>query len=424
MQIIFTRATLSPAFTGSKMRQMFELVSDCGNEMAESLLKVAKDTGKVDCEVKDMFSKYTTDVISSSAFGYKINSFEDPNNEFYTSGKKLIDTSSAKTVLKIMVMILLPKIWKFFGLQVVEPKITNFFRSIILNNIESRDKQGIFRPDMINILMKIKKGTSLSNTVEEESIESYATVEESSIGRKEVKRVWTDDELVAQCFLFFFAGFDTSSTLLSFLIYELSINSDIQQKLYEEIEQTHKNLGGKELTYDTVQTMKYLDMVISETLRIWPPAPGTDRICVKDYNYDDGQCKFKIEKGTVLTIPIAGIHLDEKYWKNPRSFNPERFSDMNKDSVLPGSYLPFGVGPRGCIVSYIVHWFIEVMRSYYFLSQGSRFALMETKAVIYHLLLNFKFEPNEKSQIPIQLKKGPLGMSTEKGIHVAMKVRK
>jgi len=82
------RATLSPAFTGSKMRQMFDLVSECGEQMERTLSTEATATSKVDCEMKDLFSKFTNDVISSTAFGYKINSFEDPDNDFYLSGKK------------------------------------------------------------------------------------------------------------------------------------------------------------------------------------------------------------------------------------------------------------------------------------------------------------------------------------------------
>lgn len=69
---------------------------------------------------------------------------------------------------------------------------------MVLNNMESRDKQGIFRPDMINILMNVKKGNSLSNATEEKENEGFAAVEESSIGNKVVKRDWSDDELVAQ----------------------------------------------------------------------------------------------------------------------------------------------------------------------------------------------------------------------------------
>lgn len=74
---------------------------------------------------------------------------------------------------------------------------------------------------------------------------------------------------------------------------------------------------------------------------------------MKDYDYDDGQCKFKIEKGTFISIPIYGLHFDEKYWDNPTKFDPDRFSDDNKDKITPGTYLAFGVGPRNCIVSSI-----------------------------------------------------------------------
>lgn len=143
--------------------------------------------------------------------------------------------------------------------------------------------------------------------------------------------------------MFFLAGFDTSSTLLSFIAYELSVNTDIQQKLYDEVEETYRSLGGKTLNYDTVQKMKYMDMVVSETLRYWPPLPGVDRDCVKDYDYDDGQCKFKIEKGTFISIPIYGFHFDEKYWDNPKKFDPERFSDKDKDKITAGTYMPFGM---------------------------------------------------------------------------------
>lgn len=344
------RATLSPAFTGSKMRQMFDLVSECGDEMAQTILNKAKNNGRVDCEMKDVFSKYTNDVISSAAFGYKINSFEDENNEFYLSGKTFSQLSAPKQAFKLAMILLLPKVSSFLKISFIDSKITKFFKSMVLDNMESREKNGIFRPDMINILMNVKKGTFLTNTIEEKLNDGFATVEESSIGTKVVKRVWTDDELVAQCFLFFLAGFDTSSTLLSFLAYELCINPGIQEQLYVEIKETHNSLGGKRLTYDALQKMKYMDMVISETLRLWPPAPGTDRVCVKDYDYDDGQCKFKIEKGTVLTIPFVGLHLDEKYFHNPNKFDPDRFRDDNKDKIIPGTYLPFGFGPRNCIV--------------------------------------------------------------------------
>lgn len=193
------RATLSPAFTGSKMRQMFELVAECADEMCSTFKKSASSTGSVDCEMKDLFSKYTNDVISSTAFGYKVNSFENPNNEFYLAGKKFMDFNSPLSGLKMMLMQTLPKIAARFDINFTDSKVMNFFRSMVLGNIESRTKQGFFRPDMINILMNVKRGkTDDVHSVEDNNADGFATVEESSIGNKVVQRIWTDDELVAQ----------------------------------------------------------------------------------------------------------------------------------------------------------------------------------------------------------------------------------
>lgn len=329
--------------------------------MAGKLTKEVESFGSVDYEMKELFGKYTNDVISSAAFGYKINSFEDPTNEFYLSGKKFAEIGSFKGIARVMMMLMIPKVASLLNISIVDKKIMKFFQSIVMENIEQRDKQGIFRPDMINILMNVKKGNShLNNSTDDKQQDGFASVEESNIGKKIIKREWTDDELVAQCFLFFLAGFETLSTVLSFTTYELAVNKDMQQKLYNEIKETHNTLGGKSLTYEVLQNMKYLDMVISETLRFWPPAPAVDRICVKDYDYNDGQCKLKIEKGTVLIVPIYGLHFDEKYWDNPKTFNPDRFSDENKGKITNGSYLPFGVGPRNCIVSLI---YTEIAKS-------------------------------------------------------------
>lgn len=129
------------------------------------------------------------------------------------------------------------------------------------------------------------------------------------------------------------------------------MNPDVQQKLYEEVCEVEKTLNGKPLPYDVLQKMKYIDCVISETLRHWPPAPMTDRVCVKDYEYDDGETKFTFEKGMAFWIPIYSLHHDEKYFPNPNKFDPERFNDNNKDNILFGTFVPFGIGPRNCIVS-------------------------------------------------------------------------
>lgn len=288
-----------------------------------------------------------------------------------------------------------------------------------------RQNNNIHRPDMINLLMQAREG-NLQYQAEEKSKdtpEGFATVDESEVGKISVTRKWSDNELIAQCFLFFAAGLDTSSSALTFAAYELVANPDVQQKLYEEIAEVQ--LGGKRITYDVIQKMKYLDQVVSETLRKWPGAVQTDRLCTKDYIYDDGKLKFKIEKGSSIIFPVYGVHHDPKYYPNPDKFDPERFSDENKHKILPSAYAPFGVGPRNCIGMSIKFYgifstviFIEKKNSF----AGSRFALMEVKAILYYLLLNFSFEPNKDTQIPLKMKKG-FFLLTEKGVHLELKPR-
>ncbi|XP_063695738.1 cytochrome P450 9e2-like [Culicoides brevitarsis] len=396
------RATLSPIFTGSKMRQMFELVSEIGAQIAEYFKNVTDEERHL--EFKEMFSRFTNDVIATAAFGIEVDSLKNKQNEFFVSAKTLMDFSSFWTILRFMFLFMFPKVAKFLGIRLVPEWKTKFFQSIVTETMDYREKEGIVRPDLIHLMLQLKKGMlKLNNNETKDSNDSFAAVEESELGRVVVRRQWSDNELMAQCFIFFLAGFDTSSTAMSFLAYELAINKDIQEKLIAEIDQVNEDLNGKRLTYDALQKMKYLDMVLTESLRMWAPAELTDRLCLKDYKLKNDQgVEFTMKKDHVAWIPIGGFHYDAKYWKNPEKFDPERFSDEHKSNVNQGAYMPFGVGPRNCI--------------------GSRFALMEIKCAFYYLLLNFTIETTEKTQIPLQLEKG-FAQRPEKGIWLKLEKR-
>jgi cytochrome P450 family 9 len=140
---------------------------------------------------------------------------------------------------------------------------------------------------------------------------------------------------------------------LSFVAYELALNPDIQKRLYEEVVDVNRQLNGGPLTYDALQKMSYMDMVISEGLRKWPPAVVTDRVSTRNCTLQVDDKTIKLEKGVNFWIPIYPIHHDAKYYPNPEKFDPERFSDENKHNIVPYSYLPFGIGPRNCIGEYI-----------------------------------------------------------------------
>jgi len=190
---------------------------------------------------------------------------------------------------------------------------------------------------------------------------------------------------------------------MSFMGYELAANPDVQQKLFEEITAMNEEVADKKITYEQLQSMKYLDQIVCETLRKWPVATVADRLCVKDYEVEYDDKKFTIEKGKVIVLSLWGLHHDPQYFPDPEKFDPERFSDENKGNIHSSTYVPFGIGPRNCV--------------------GSRFALMEIKTIFYYLVLNFSIEVTEKTQIPLQLQKNPLGVRADKGIWVALKPR-
>ncbi|CAG2064945.1 unnamed protein product, partial [Timema podura] len=133
---------------------------------------------------------------------------------------------------------------------------------------------------------------------------------------------------------------------MSFCMYELALNQDIQDRLRVEVDdalQAH----GDVMTYEAVQDMHYLDRIISETLRKYPPAPNLYRKCTVPYPIPG--TSITLEQGTRVLIPAYAIHHDPEFYPEPEKFDPERFTEENKASRPSCTYLPFGEGPRICI---------------------------------------------------------------------------
>lgn len=377
------RSTLSPAFTGSKMRQMFPFIVECAEQVVSYLKtewnkKINEEPSEeLQVELKDLFTRFSNDVIANTAFGYQVNSLVDRENKFFMTGKKM-STFKGFQVARVYFIVLFPKLCRWLKISIFPASVTGFFKSIFQNAVRYRKENNIVRTDMLNILMDAQKGTLKFESHAGSDDAGFATVEESEIGKQQQKRKWNDNELAAQAFIFFFAGFETVSNLLAFAVHELMDNPDIQEKLREEIDAVFT--VNDVLTYEIIQKMTYLDMVISEILRLWAPAVITDRLCVKSYEVPDkdGQKSgLTIDKNTTIYIPMRALGRDPKYWEDPEKFDPERFSSENKHKINPFAYLPFGAGPRNCI--------------------GSRYALMEIKAIICHLLRNFVVQRTAKT---------------------------
>ncbi|CAG2100139.1 unnamed protein product [Medioppia subpectinata] len=213
--------------------------------------------------------------------------------------------------------------------------------------------------------------------------------------QKTANVVITDDDMLATSFLFFVAGYETTATLLSFLTYELAINEKCQQKLYEEIKAFNGNYS-----YESIARMPYLEACIAETLRLYNPVSAVSRVAIDDYKL--GNTGITIPKGMIINFDIESIHKSSDYHPNPFCWDPERFMPQNRDQLVSGTYMPFGTGPRNCV--------------------GMRFALMEAKTAVAHLITKYRFKRTANTTVPLKYKKFEF-LLTPGGIHIGIEKR-
>ncbi|EFN61085.1 Cytochrome P450 9e2, partial [Camponotus floridanus] len=370
------RNLLSPAFTSSKMKAMFKLMADCAVNFTEFLSKLPSDKSVM--EMKDCFTRYTNDVIATCAFGIGVDSMRNPTNEFYVYGKNATNFTSSR-MIKIYLIRSMPTITKMLGITFIDNHIKYFFENLVRNTIDTRDRQNIVRPDMLQLMME-------------------------SRGKRGPGKELTIEDMTAQAFLFFLGGFDAVATMMSFALHEIAVHPSVQTKLRDEIDEVLKKTNG-ELTYEALNGMQYLDAVINETLRMWP-VPFQDRLCVQDFELPPalpGDKPFVVKKGFNVWFPVYNIHRDSNYFENPDEFYPERFLNENKKKLNVNAFLPFGIGPRMCI--------------------GNRFALLEIKVMIFYLLARCELKPCEKTSHPLRLKKGSFAMLADGGFWLKIQAR-
>jgi cytochrome P450 family 6 len=148
---------------------------------------------------------------------------------------------------------------------------------------------------------------------------------------------------------FLLSGFETSSSTLSFALFELARNPKIQKKAQEEIDKVFKTAGDTGITYDMLGDLKYLECCIDEALRKYPIVPVHFRTAARDYKI--AGTDLVIPKDVSVFIPVLGFHRDPDIYESPMEFRPERFLNSSHGGGKGGGvfYTPFGDGPRNCI---------------------------------------------------------------------------
>ncbi|CAD7079539.1 unnamed protein product [Hermetia illucens] len=345
------RTKLTPTFTSGKMKFMYPTIVEVATRFDQTLSEAVR-MGSV-IEIKELLARFTTDVIGTCAFGIECNSLKDPNAEFRRMGRKFFAEPPLRTFGRTLVN-QFPKLSIELGIKTTSTEVSSFFMGIVKETLEYREKNNIRRDDFMDLLIQLKRSSTADN--------EFSVV-----------------DVAAQAFLFFLAGFETSSTTMTFALYELALDTEIQDKARNEINEVLKKHNGK-FTYEAMMDMKYLDCIINETLRKHPPVVVLMRVAEEDYPVP-GTDKI-VEKGQRIFIPAYSIHHDPDIYPNPEVFDPSRFEPEEIKKRHPMSFLGFGDGPRNCI--------------------GARFGQMQTRIGLVTLLRSYRFTPCNKTLIPMK----------------------
>ena len=361
-----TRSVMSPTFSSSKIKAMHQLTLNSAQNLAQHVRKEMTEGGEV--EIKDAFGRFTMDNIAACAFGVNCNSFSDHNSQFATMAAKLMGFHPL-VMIRFLAETILPKSIATWCPD-YSLKIGAFFEDVVIKTIAHREKNPSSTRDFLQLLMDTKD--------------------------KDGKRVLSDSSMVAQSVLFLIAGYDTTSTLLTFAAYCLALDQEIQQRVQQEVDEAIARHDG--LTYDAVMDMPYMDRVMAETLRMYPPATRMERVCTKDYTLPG--TNVHIPAGTLVMLPVFVMHRDPDHYPDPLTFDPDRFLPEEKEKRHPCAYLPFGSGPRNCI--------------------AQRFALFEAKVAMASILKELTLKPTPTTP-PHPMPLDPQGfLTTPKGKKVPL----
>lgn len=315
------RQKLSPVFTTMRLKTMFGIIEKC----ARDFIKLVENNKEIRQKPYDALYTFTTASIGAAVLSIDTNSTNNLMDSPFLNMSAKVAQPTFKTKLSFFLANSFPAIYKRLKLKIFGDH-EEFFIGAVKKVFESRQNSTKLY-DFIDVCLDLKKNGTMKDFISGYELEP------------------TDELLAAQAFFFFIAGADTSATVMQFAFLELSSNPKVLAKVHNEIDSV---LYGKEkITFQDLDKLQYLDMVINESMRKYPSIGFLQRICTKDTVLPSNN--LKIEKDTIMIIPTFAIHRDEKYYPNAELFNPERFVGDNINYINKYSYLPFGEGNRICI---------------------------------------------------------------------------
>ncbi|TDH09265.1 hypothetical protein EPR50_G00085060 [Perca flavescens] len=410
------RSILTPSFSSAKMKEMVPLINTATNALMSNL-NVSAESGQA-FDIHRCFGCFTMDVIASVAFATQVDSQNNPDDPFVRHAQMFFSFSFFRPIM--LFFLAFPFVMAPLARLIPNKRrdqMNQFFIHSIQRIIKQREEQPPEqrRRDFLQLMLDArtsKECVSLEHfdtakhagELDPRNQQTPASASdpddrlhpEEPPSRRPQKKMMTEDEVVGQAFVFLLAGYETSSNTLAFTCYLLAIHPECQRKVQEEVDDFFTRHESPD--YTNVQELKYLDMVISETLRLYPPgfrfARDIDQDCVLN-----GQL---LPKGATLEIPAGFLHHDPEHWPEPESFIPERFTPEAKANRHPFVYLPFGAGPRNCV--------------------GMRLAQLEIKMALVRLFRRFSIVACSETKVPLELKSSST-LGPKNGIFVKIRRR-
>ncbi|CAI2326787.1 unnamed protein product [Caenorhabditis sp. 36 PRJEB53466] len=352
----------SPTFSNSSLRKLKSTVEESAVELLRHIEE--QTAGGQQIDMLEFYQEFTLDVIGRIAMGQT-------------------DTQMFKNPMLPFVKRVFGEPRKFIFLTGgTIPGFGKIMRKILMNY------PSLFSNPVIYIFKQMEKAAGIEPGEPADFIDLFLDAradvdmlaesnDDFTKAGVKVSRQLTTDEIVGQCFVFLIAGFDTTALSLSYSTYLLATNPLVMAKLQEEVD---RECPDPEITFDQLAKLKYMEMVIKETLRLYPlGALANSRKCMRSTRIGE----FDVEEGVEIMCDTWTLHYDPNIWgADAESFRPERWEGA-AEQHKSGGYIPFGLGPRQCI--------------------GMRLAYMEEKLLLAHLLRKYTFQPGARTRIPLKL---------------------
>ncbi|KAF3443893.1 hypothetical protein FNV43_RR13583 [Rhamnella rubrinervis] len=335
------RHIVAPAFMGDRLKSYAGYMVECTKEMLQSL-KQEVESGRAEFEISEYMTRLTADIISRTEFD---SSYEKGKQIFHLLTELQHQCAQATRHLCFPGSRFFPS---KYNREIKSKKLE--VELLLMEIIQSRKdcveigRSSSYGNDLLGMLlneMQKKKGISNGFSLNLQLI-------------------------MDECKTFFFAGHETTALLLTWTVMLLASNPSWQERVRAEVKQV---CNGETPSVDHLSKLSLLNMVINESLRLYPPASVLPRMAFEDIKLGD----LHIPKGLSIWIPVLAIHHSEELWgKDANEFNPERFASK---SFIPGRFIPFAAGPRNCV--------------------GQAFAMMEAKIILAMLISRFSFNISE-----------------------------